>query len=123
MKEARAIGSDRVTVDPPSNGRPIVAIFKEMVGHISEIVRSEILLVSLEFREEFAERKNAVISVAVASMLLLYGGAFLLLAIVYGLSTVWPAWLSALTVGVALALIGGLLLSSGVKKLKNPKST
>jgi len=94
-----------------------------MVGHISEIVRSEILLVSLEFREEFAERKNAVISVAVASMLLLYGGAFLLLAIVYGLSTVWPAWLSALTVGVALALIGGLLLSSGVKKLKNPKST
>ena len=125
MKETRLnFGSERVSVeDPPTNGRPIVAIFREMVSHISEIVRSEILLVTLEVREEIEERKNAVISIAVANMLLLYGGAFLLLAAVYGLSTIWPAWLSALTVGAALALIGALLLANGIKKLKNPKST
>jgi uncharacterized membrane protein YqjE len=125
MKAARPnFGSDRLTVeDPPTNGRPIGAIFRDMVGHISEIVRSEILLVQIEVREEIAERKNAAISIAVANMLLLYGGAFLLLALVYALSTIWPAWLSALTVGAALAIIGGLLLANGIKKLKNPKST
>jgi len=109
--------------DPAANGRPIVAIFREMISHVSEIVRSEILLVSLEVREEIAERKRAAISIAVANMLIFYGGAFLLLGLVYALSTVWPAWLSAVSVGAALAIVGSVILANGIKKLKNPKST
>jgi len=109
--------------DPPTNGRPIVAIFREMVAHLSEIVRSEILLVSLEAKSEIAERKNAAISIVVANMLLLYAGGFVLLGAVYALSTVWPAWLSAISVGAAVGLIGAVLLSRGVKSIKNPKST
>ena len=109
--------------DPPANGRPIVAIFREMISHVSEIVRSEILLVSLEVREEIADRKRAAISIAVANMLIFYGGAFLLLGLVYALSTVWPAWLSALSVGAALAIAGSVILANGIKKLKSPKST
>jgi hypothetical protein len=125
MKERIASPGPRTATveDPPANGRPIVAIFREMISHVSEIVRSEILLVSLEVREEIANRKKAAISIAVANMLIFYGGAFLLLGLVYALSTVWPAWLSAVSVGAALAIVGSAILANGIKKLKNPKST
>jgi hypothetical protein len=125
MKERNASPGPRTATveDPPANGRPIVAIFREMISHVSEIVRSEILLVSLEVREEIANRKKAAISIAVANMLIFYGGAFLLLGLVYALSTVWPAWLSAVSVGAALAIVGSAILANGIKKLKNPKST
>jgi hypothetical protein len=107
----------------PANGRPIVAIFREMISHVSEIVRSEILLVTLEVREEIAERKTAVISIIVAGMFILYGGAFLFLGLLYALSTVLSAWLAAVTVGAALAIIGTVVLANGIKKLKSPRST
>jgi uncharacterized membrane protein YqjE len=125
MKEGRLkFGSDTATVeDPPANGRPLVAIFRDMVSHVSEIVRAEILLVTLEFREEIAERKNAAISIAVANVLILYGGAFLLLGLVYALSTIWPSWLSAVAVGAVVSIIGCVVLATGIKKIKNPKST
>lgn len=125
MKERIASPGPRMATieDPPANGRPIVAIFREMISHVSEIVRSEILLVSLEVRGEIAERKRAAISIAVANLLIFYGGAFLLLGLVYALSTVWPAWLSAVAVGATLAIAGSVILSNGIRKLKNPKST
>lgn len=125
MKERIASPGPRMATveDPPANGRPIVAIFREMISHVSEIVRAEILLASLEIREEIAERKRAAISIAVANILIFYGGAFLLLGLVYALSTVWPAWLSAVSVGAVLAIVGSVTLASGIKKLKNPKST
>ena len=125
MKERIASPGPRTATveDPPANGRPIVAIFREMISHVAEIVRSEILLVSLEVREEIAERKRAAISIAVANVFILYGGAFLFLGLIYALSTVLPAWLAAVTVGAALAIIGTVVLANGIKKLKNPKST
>lgn len=124
MNRSVNLGSGGATVeDPPTNGRPLVAIFRDMVGHVSEIVRSEILLVTLEFREELLQRKNAAIAIAVAGLLLLYGGAFVLLGVVYALSMVWPTWLSALVVGAVIAIVGSLVLASGIKRIKSPKST
>jgi hypothetical protein len=55
--------------------------------------------------------------------LILYGGVFIFLGLVYALSTVWPAWLAAMAVGGVVAVGGGVLLALGVKKIKNPKST
>jgi hypothetical protein len=52
---------------------------------------------------------------------LLYGGAFLLLGVVYALSTVWPAWLAAIVVGAAVGIIGITVLARGVHKIKSPK--
>lgn len=106
-----------------ANGRPIGAILRDMVSHVKEIVRSEIELVSLKVQEGIEERKRAAISIVVANMLILYAGGFLLLGLVWALSTIWPAWLSAVAVGAALAIVGSVILSSGIKKLKNPKST
>jgi uncharacterized membrane protein YqjE len=108
--------------NPPSNGRPLGEIFRDIVGHIAEIVRAEIRLASLDFRQEILDLRTAALCIAVAAVLIGYGVVFLLLSLVYALSTVWAPWLSALVVGAGVALIGGVILGIGVGKLKRPKS-
>jgi uncharacterized membrane protein YqjE len=108
--------------DPPSNGRPLGEIFRDIISHIAEIVRAEIRLASYEFRQEIVDLKTAAICIAVAAVLVGYGVVFLLLSLVYALSTVWAPWLSALVVGAGVAIIGSVLLGVGVGKLKRPKS-
>jgi hypothetical protein len=94
-----------------------------MAGHLGEIVRSEILLLTLNFRKSVAARKRAALTIVLGNVLILYGGVFIFLGLVYALSTVWPAWLAAMAVGGVVAVGGGVLLALGVKKIKNPKST
>jgi uncharacterized membrane protein YqjE len=108
--------------NPPSNGRPLGEIFRDIVGHIAEIVRAEIRLASLDFRQEILDLRTAALCIAVAAVLIGYGVVFLLLSLVYALSTVWAPWLSALVVGAGVALIGGVILKIGVGKLQRPKS-
>ena len=108
--------------NPPSNGRPLGEIFRDIVGHIAEIVRAEIRLATLDFRQEILELRTAAICIAVAALLIGYGVVFLLLGLVYALSMVWAPWLSALVVGAGVAIIGSIILGVGVGKLKKPKS-
>lgn len=123
MKERALIDRRNNSGDPPNNGRPLGEVLKDIVGHVSEIVRSEMRLVTLELRQEVIELKAAAISIAIGNVLLLYAGLFLLLGVVYALSTVWPAWLAALVVGGGLALIGAVVLKAGIRRLKHPKKT
>src|SRR4030095_4303645 len=96
--------------DPPSNGRPLGEIFRDIISHIAEIVRAEIRLASYEFRQEIVDLKTAAICIAVAAVLVGYGVVFLLLSLVYALSTVWAPWLSALVVGAGVAIICRVIL-------------
>jgi uncharacterized membrane protein YqjE len=107
--------------NPPSNGRPLGEIFRDMVGHIAEIVRAEIRLASLDFRQEIIDLRTAAVCIAVAALLIGYGVVFLLLSLVYALSTFWAPWLAALVVGAGVAIFGSVILGIGVGKLKRPK--
>jgi uncharacterized BrkB/YihY/UPF0761 family membrane protein len=89
---------------------------------MAEIVRAEIRLASYEFRQDIVDLKTAAICLAVAAILIGYGVVFLLLSLVYALSTVWAPWLSALVVGAGVAIIGSVVLKVGIGKLKRPKS-
>lgn len=70
------------TDDPPSNGRPFADIFRDIVGHIAEIVRSEIRLATVELKDDVASLKMAAIALAVGAILAAYGGVFILLSLV-----------------------------------------
>jgi uncharacterized membrane protein YqjE len=115
MKQQTYVGN------PPSNGRPLGEIFRDIVGHIAEIVRAEIRLASLEFRQDMLDLKTAALCIAVAAVLIVYGVVFLLLSLVYALSTIWAPWLAALVVGAGVAIIGSVILGVGIGKLKRPK--
>ncbi len=56
---------------------------------------------------------------AVAGVVAFYGGAALLLAGGIALALVWPAWLAALVMGVALLALAGLFALVGRAKLRS----
>ena len=104
--------------DRSSSGRSIAQILQEIVSHISEIIRSEIRLATTEIKQDLAERAKAVTYVIIGGVLILYGGGFALLGVVYAMATIWPAWLSAVAVGAVTGIVGIVLFFIGRGKMK-----
>src|SRR6476660_4917808 len=121
MKDRFKVVADNTAArDTSSDNRPVVSILREMISHLGELVRAEVQLVSLEVRQDIAAKKSAVVSIVVANAFLLYGGAFLLLGLVYAPSTVWPLWLASVVVGAGLSILGTVVLARGIRKIKSP---
>jgi len=118
--ELRAVPSGAPRGEPASNlnGRSISRIIEDILHHIGEIIRSEMRLVQIEIRQDFQDVKKAGTFLAAASVAGMFALGFLLLAAVYGLSTIMPPWLAATTVGVVLGIVGMALLSKGLHMLK-----
>lgn len=104
--------------DRSSSGRTIAQILQEIVSHMSEIIRSEIRLATTEIKQDLAERAKAATYVVIAGVLILYGGGFALLGVVYAMATIWPAWLSAIAVGAVTGIVGTVLFFIGRRKMK-----
>ena len=104
--------------DRSSSDRSIAQILQEIVSHMSEIIRSEIRLATTEIKRDLAERAKAAIYVVIAGVLILFGGGFALLGVVYAMATIWPAWLSAIAVGAVTGIVGAVLFFIGRGKMK-----
>lgn len=105
----------------PQTSRTVPEVLHDILGNIEEIIRAEFRLVKAEIREEGARiaRPGAILAAGIAMSV--YAGGFLLLAAVYGLSTWMDAWLAALIVGGALAVLAVALVTSSVNRLKHLK--
>lgn len=104
------------------SGRSITQILQEIVSRVGEIIRSEFKLATIEAKQDLSERAKAASILAAAGVLLVMALGFVLLAAVYGLSTVVAPWLAALIVGVVVGVIGGILLYVGQARMKqSPK--
>lgn len=99
--------------------RPMSKIIEDIVSHLAEIIRSELRLVRVELQQDLREVSAAGVYVAAAGVIGLFAFGFLLLAGVYALSLVMPAWLAAVSVGVGLAILAGVLVAVGWTKLKH----
>lgn len=97
--------------------RSTADVLKDIVGNVQEIVRSEVRLAKVELREESGKLANAGKMLGAAGLIGLYAGFFILLAVVYGLSSVMSAWMAAGIVGVGLAIIAAILFSVGKGRL------
>lgn len=99
-------------------GRPISRIIEDILRHVGEIIRSEIRLVQTEITQDFRDVKHAGTFLIAAGVAAMFALGFLLLAAVYGLSTVMPPWLAAISVGIALGIVGLALMTKGLHLLK-----
>ena len=102
----------------PQMQRSVPEVLHDIVGNLQEIVRSEFRLAKTEIKEEAAKAAKPAATFGVGLVMGFYGIGFLLLASVYGLSTVMAGWLAALLVGTILAIVAIALISSSGKKLK-----
>ena len=103
---------------PLSDSRSIAQILHEIVNRAGEIMRSELRLAAMELKQDAAERAKAAALIGVAAALMTLCVGFILLGAVYALALTLPAWLSAILVGAAAGLVGGILLYVGQARMK-----
>jgi len=107
--------------------RSIGDVLKDILEDVQQIVRAEVRLARAEVRQELGKAKSAALLLIIASAALMLAAGLLLLAAVFALATVWPPWAAALTVGAAVALLGGWLGSAGLRRARavrvTPKKT
>ena len=107
----------------PQTQRSFPEVLQDIVVNLQEIVRSEFRLAKTELKEEAAKAAKPAATFGVGLVFGFYGIGFLLLASVYGLSTLMAGWLAALLVGAILAMVAIALMSSSGKKLKRVNPT
>ncbi|MBV8843678.1 MAG: phage holin family protein [Bryobacterales bacterium] len=101
-----------------ANERSFSDVFQDIVRNVQEIVRSEVRLAKTEIRDEAAKAKSAGLLIGAGAVTAIFAAFFLLLTIVYLLSLIMPNWAAALIVGVALAIVAGVTLNTGLKRFK-----
>jgi hypothetical protein len=104
---------------PLHNERTLPEVLQGAIGNIQEIIRSEFQLAKAEIGAAIQKISGPATMVGVGIGISLYAIGFILLAIVYKLSTLMEAWLAALLVGGALALIAIITLVAATNKLKH----
>src|SRR4051812_1012943 len=95
------VGEHEEHVDTPSD-RSTAELVKLATEQVSRLVRDELRLAQTELA---AKGKRVGLGVGLfggAGAFAFYGLGVLLAAAVLGLAVVWPAWLAALVVGVAV---------------------
>jgi uncharacterized membrane protein YqjE len=102
----------------PSADRSIASVLHDIVGNLQDIIRSELRLARTEIRDEISKAGSAGLFIGAAVLMLAFAMAFALLAIFFVLREYLPPWAAALIVAVGEAVIGALLISSGLKRFK-----
>ncbi len=101
-----------------NGNRSIGEVFQEAVGHIQEIVRSEIRLARTEIREDAGKAKNAAIMFGGAALMGFFAAALLVTAGACALAIVIPWWASTLVLAALCGIVGGGMFAAGRARLK-----
>lgn len=99
---------------PPSMGR----LVEQLSEQTTRLVRAEVALAKAEMTEKAKRSGIGIGLVAAALVIVLYAVGVLIWAGIIGLDEVWPLWLSALVVGVAMLLVAGLAVAIAAGQLK-----
>ena len=105
-----------------SSERSISDVLTDIVRNIQDIVRSEIRLAKTEVAEDWQKVRAGGVLLGIGAVLGAYGAFFVLLCVVNVLSQVMPSWAAALVVGVVLAVLAVVLISSGSAKLRRARN-
>jgi uncharacterized membrane protein YqjE len=98
-------------------------LVKLAAEQVSRLVRDELRLAQNELTEKGKRVGVGVGLFGGAGALAFYGLGVLLAAAVLGLAVVWPAWLAALVVGVAVFAVAGVLALLGKGQIKKGTPT
>jgi Flp pilus assembly protein TadB len=93
----------------------------DIAGNLQEIIRSEFRLSAAEIIDEANKAAKPAATLGTGIVFAIYALGFLLLAIVYALSTVMAPWLAALLVTALAGLPAMVLIYSGRERLKKVK--
>lgn len=101
--------------------RPIGEMFQELGQDISNLVSLEIALAKTELSEKAGQAGKAAGFTAAGGFVIYAGFLAIVGAIIALVANFLPLWVSALIVGVVVALIGYALVRKGMNDLKPEK--
>jgi uncharacterized membrane protein YqjE len=119
---ARSAGGalGQYTYDQSGRERPMTEIFRDIVGNVQEMVRSEVRLARVELREEASKTARAGALLAAGGVLGIIAAVFLLVCIAQLLDMVMPDWAAALVMALALGIPAAIMVSKGRERLHVP---
>ena len=98
--------------------RSLGDLFAELAQETSTLVRQEVNLAKVEMSEK-ASRAGKHVGVLAAGGAVVYAGLLAILAgVIVLLNNIMPLWLSALLVGIVVAVVGYLLVGRALEALK-----
>ena len=92
-------------------------LLRRLTDELATLLRQELALATAEISRSMRVLLAGAASVAVGGAVLFTGLLAMLAAAVLGLATVLAPWLAALVIGVAVAVIGIVLVSVGIRSL------
>jgi uncharacterized membrane protein YqjE len=112
-----------VAVPAHPNGRPVseqstAELVRRATEQVSTLVRDELNLAKAELSEKAKHAGTGAGLFGGAGVFALYGVGVLIATAVIALDLVWPLWLAALVVGVALLVLAGILALVGRGQVK-----
>lgn len=96
--------------------RSVGSILQGILDSLQELVRSEVALAKREVAEDIQRGKGAIVMLAAGAAMALIGLHFLLWTTVYALALRLPIWAATGIVGALFVLVGGLAVSSALKR-------
>ncbi len=98
----------------------IGGLIRGILNDLRTLVKEELALARVEFREHAGRARTAAMSLGIAAGALIFGVAFLLIALAVGIAELagWPAWAGFLIVSALLSTVGIITYSSGRKQLR-----
>ena len=116
MSDTRPTHDPSRPADPHDRSAP--ALIGDLISHVTELFRKEMMLLRAELNEKGNQVMTAVGMIAGALVLAITALNVLAAALVAALAEFIDAGWAALIVGVVLALIAWAMVSSGRNKLK-----
>jgi VIT1/CCC1 family predicted Fe2+/Mn2+ transporter len=95
-----------------------LGLIRRLTNELATLVRQEIALATAEVSRSMSTLLAGAASVATGGAVLFAGLLVLLASAVLGLSNVLAPWLAALIVGLAVGIVGYIMVHAGLKALK-----
>jgi Putative Actinobacterial Holin-X, holin superfamily III len=102
----------------PKQDRSIASLFSDLARDFSRLFRQEIDLAKAEIGQKFGALGSGIGMVAAGGLIAWAGFLVLLAAAVIGLSEVVEPWQAAAIVGVAVLVLGGILVFVGKRRFR-----
>jgi uncharacterized membrane protein YqjE len=94
-------------------------LLQEIIGNVQGIVRSEVRLAKAEVREDVSTVARAAGLLVAGVVLGIYALGIILLFVVYALRGPLPDWAAALIVGLLVAVVAGVLVMLGLRRIRS----
>ncbi len=96
----------------------IPSLLGRLAGELSNLAKDEVALAKIELKQTAKEAASDGAALAAGGALVYAGLFFLLMAGMFGLSTIMPLWAASGIVGALTIVVGALAMQMGAKRLK-----